>query len=143
MAEVKLKVENMKIREIIDDFLKGRLVIPEFQRNYVWKKNRAPKLLDSLYRKYPVSTLLIWRSDDEVHSRTKDGIRRNVGWLIDGQQRVTTLSRIIDDSGDIDVVFHAIDGKFQLPNAATRKDENWFHISEIFNQESYRRIVGM
>lgn len=144
MAELQLKVETLRVKEIIDDFRAGRLVIPEFQRAYVWKKNRAPKLLDSLYRKYPVSTLLVWHSDEEVRSRSpaKSVIPQNqrVGWLIDGQQRVTTLLRIIDGSEDIDVVFHPKEEEFQLASAATRNDPDWIHVSEIFDKSSYKRL---
>ena len=41
MAELQLIVDRMKIKTIIEDFREGRLVIPEFQRAYVWKKKIA------------------------------------------------------------------------------------------------------
>jgi uncharacterized protein with ParB-like and HNH nuclease domain len=44
-----LKIEPTKIRELVEDYRSGRLVIPEFQRDYVLNKKKAPLLLDSLY----------------------------------------------------------------------------------------------
>ena len=48
MAEPHLEHQNIKIRQLIEDYRMGRIVIPEFQRDYVWKKNKAPLLVDSL-----------------------------------------------------------------------------------------------
>ena len=48
MSEPRLKHETVKVRDLIQDHHNGRLVIPEFQRAYVWRKGKAPKLMDSL-----------------------------------------------------------------------------------------------
>jgi uncharacterized protein with ParB-like and HNH nuclease domain len=62
MSEPRLEHQNVKVKQLIDDYRSGRIVIPEFQREYVWKKSRAPLLIDSLYRGFPVSSLLLWQS---------------------------------------------------------------------------------
>jgi hypothetical protein len=46
-----LETKTVKVREIISHFRSGKLVVPEFQREFVWKANKAPPLLDSLYRR--------------------------------------------------------------------------------------------
>src|SRR5437879_5558249 len=99
MAEPRLEPVEMEVKELIDDYRTGRIVIPEFQRDYVWKRSRAPKLIDSLYRGFPISSLLLWNSTEETRSRRKDprparGTMLN--WLIDGQQRVITLARTLN-----------------------------------------------
>ena len=63
-----------------------------------------------------------------------------MSWLIDGQQRVITLSRCMSGDEGIDVVFHPEDEEFQTANAATERDPNWFHLSHIWDDEMYRRI---
>ena len=63
-----------------------------------------------------------------------------MSWLIDGQQRVITLSRSLSGDEGIDVVFSPDEDKFRLANAATRRDSNWFRVSELFDDESYRQI---
>jgi hypothetical protein len=101
MPAPSLKNERVKVGRLVSDYRAGRLVIPEFQRDCVWRKNRAPKLIDSLYRSFPISTLLFWQSSDYAKARRsspKPAAGRTMSWLIDGQQRVMTLSRVM--SGD-------------------------------------------
>jgi hypothetical protein len=96
-----LKNETIKVSRLVAEYRAGRIVIPEFQRDYVWPKSKAPKLIDSLYRNFPVSTLLFWQSSDSPRARRsspKPRGGRTMNWLIDGQQRVMTLARVM--SGD-------------------------------------------
>ncbi len=51
----------MKVREALDSIRKKDLVLPEFQREYVWTKDQAKQLMVSLRRGYPVGGLLIWK----------------------------------------------------------------------------------
>jgi Protein of unknown function DUF262/CAP12/Pycsar effector protein, TIR domain len=101
MPESRLEIQSLKVRDVVEDYRSGRLVVPEFQREYVWKPSRAPRLIDSIYRGFPISVLLLWTSDVETRSRRKEPRPSRsalISWLIDGQQRVITLSRIF--SGD-------------------------------------------
>ncbi len=63
MSEPRLEHQTVKVKQLIDDYRSGCIVIPEFQRDYVWKKSKAPLLIDSLYCGFPVSSLLLWQSD--------------------------------------------------------------------------------
>ena len=38
MPEPRLEHQNIKIKQLIDDYRMGRIVIPEFQREYVLEK---------------------------------------------------------------------------------------------------------
>ncbi len=57
----------------------GVLVIPGFQRNYVWDLKRASKLIESLIRGLPVPQLFLYEA------------RRNQYLVIDGQQRMMSI----------------------------------------------------
>jgi Protein of unknown function DUF262 len=143
MPEPRLEHQNVKVRQLIDDYRSGRMVIPEFQRDYVWKKSKAPKLIDSLYRGFPISSLLLWQSAEQTRSRRQDPrpTRASVmSWLIDGQQRVITLARTMSGDQDIDVVFNAEVDEFRLANAATRNDPDWVRIADIWDDELYRHL---
>lgn len=143
MSEPTLKPETIKVQFLVDSYRSGQIVIPEFQREYVWKKNRAPLLIDSLYRGFPVSSLLVWQSEELIRPRRTEprvSSSRKVDWLIDGQQRVITLSRAFYGDENIDVVFNPDSIEFQLANAATEKDRNWFHVSELLDDSQYRQI---
>src|SRR5438876_6840258 len=103
MSEPRLEHQNIKIKDLIEQYRSGRIVIPEFQRDYVWKKSKAPLLIDSLYRGFPVSSMILWQSDEETRSRRTEPRPKRaslMSWLIDGQQRVIMLVRTM--SGDED-----------------------------------------
>jgi uncharacterized protein with ParB-like and HNH nuclease domain len=45
MAQPRLEHQNVKVKQLIDDYRSGRIVIPEFQREYVWKKRALSRNL--------------------------------------------------------------------------------------------------
>ncbi len=52
----------MQISEIILNIKNNDIVVPEFQREYVWKRDKAKELLISLIKDYPVGGLLLWKT---------------------------------------------------------------------------------
>lgn len=142
-TEPQLEHQTFKIKQLVEEFRAGRIVIPEFQREYVWRPSKAPRLIDSLYRGFPVSSLLLWQSSDDARARRRDPrpVRSaTMNWLIDGQQRVITLSRAINGDDGIDVVFHPEQEEFRLANAATRRDSKWVRVAELWDDDMYRRL---
>jgi hypothetical protein len=138
-----LKNETVKVGQLIADYRAGRIVIPEFQREYVWNKSKAPKLIDSLYRGFPISSLLLWQSAEHATARRNNPRptrAATMSWLIDGQQRVITLSRTLSGDEGIEVVYHPENDEFRLANAATRKDRNWFRVADLWDDALYRQL---
>ena len=142
-----LKHETVKVRDIVKDFRCGRWVVPEFQRDDVWgrSKSKASKLIESLYRRYPISSMLIWQTQDHVrarHHEPRQASNTPVSWIIDGQQRVRTLNKAwLGDEG-IDVAFNVETEDFSQSNAATTKDRRWVRVAEMWEDDqffSYRR----
>src|SRR5262249_16789180 len=88
------------VEELVGMIERGELRLPEMQRQYVWRKTRVRDLLDSLYRGYPSGAILIWETDDTVPFQefavTQQGNPyKGVRLLLDGQQRLTSLSALI------------------------------------------------
>jgi uncharacterized protein with ParB-like and HNH nuclease domain len=54
--------QTMKISELLDSIRKYDLVLPEFQREYVWTREQAKQLMVSLVKSYPVGGLLVWKN---------------------------------------------------------------------------------
>ena len=50
------------IVELIRMLAEKKLLIPPFQREFVWEPEDVLKLWDSLYRFYPIGSLLSWES---------------------------------------------------------------------------------
>lgn len=135
----------IKVGQLIDDYRAGRIMIPEFQREYVWSPVKAVKLIDSLYKGFPISSLLLWQGEGAQETRARRRAAHSmrsgpVAWLIDGQQRVITLSRILSGDEDIDIVFHPEEEKFSRFSAAMLKDPNWQHVSRLWDDKQYRDI---
>lgn len=84
----------MKISTILDKIDEKQLFVPAFQREYVWKRDDAKMLIDSLIKEYPTGTMLTWETakPPELKGPYKYNEKQGaVRLLLDGQQRVTTL----------------------------------------------------
>ena len=93
---------DMEISELVAKIERGDIRLPEMQRQYVWRSTRVRDLLDSLYRGYPSGTILTWETDESVATRDFSVEQSNAHLdrfelLLDGQQRLTSLSAIIND----------------------------------------------
>lgn len=89
-----MKDQRLQIADIvrhIDDATLGILNVPEFQRKYVWRPSKVADLVDSLWRGYPIGTLLLWESSYESPQTALGGPGAKL-WIVDGQQRVTSLA---------------------------------------------------
>lgn len=92
----------MKISTILEKIDENQLFVPAFQREYVWKRDDAKQLIDSLIKEYPTGTMLTWETakPPELKGPHKYNEKQGaVKLLLDGQQRVTTLYMLIN--GDI------------------------------------------
>lgn len=90
-----------RLETILAEVKSGDLVIPEFQRPFVWDDDRRLNLLDSIVAGMPIGSLLVWRTnrrDLRTYERL-GGVRLNgpregdekLNYLIDGHQRISTL----------------------------------------------------
>ena len=92
---------NRKIQALVDMFLTQELLLPEMQRKYVWRATQARDLIDSIYRDYPSGSILIWETENLPEVKTNSFEKTNQLpiskrlLLLDGQQRVTSLTSIL------------------------------------------------
>lgn len=95
MAKAEASVE-----ELVGMIERGELRLPEMQRRYVWRSTRVRDLLDSLYRGYPSGAILLWETDEavplqEMAVSQQVNPYQSTRLLLDGQQRLTSLSAVI------------------------------------------------
>ena len=95
MAKAEASVE-----ELVGMIERGELRLPEMQRRYVWRSTRVRDLLDSLYRGYPSGAILLWETDEDVPLQEMSVTQQTNPYqstrlLLDGQQRLTSLSAVI------------------------------------------------
>jgi len=86
-----------RLSTLLDEIDSGVVLLPEFQRGYVWNRDQVRGLMRSPYRAHPVGGLLVWETSSE-EDITVRGAAAGSGTrqlLLDGQQRVTSLYGVI------------------------------------------------
>jgi hypothetical protein len=93
-----------KLIDLIHQFDTGDIALPNMQRDYVWRPPKVERLLDSLYRGWPVGSFYLWRPSKKQPKKDQHSAKSFSGepvrYLLDGQQRLASLSRAIKDTGD-------------------------------------------
>ena len=138
---------QMEVSTILDHIDSGHMALPTFQRGYVWKRNHVRELMDSLYRRHPVGSLLVWvtPSDNVSHRGSQDLTAGVVQLLLDGQQRMTSLYGIIRGTppsffdGDANAFtglhFHLQNEEFRFHQPAVMNDDPlWIDVSALMQR---------
>lgn len=92
MSEEKAKILK------IDDVFKLKLSIPDYQRPYKWTVKNVHQLIDDLLthfrdnKVYRIGTIVLYKNDEKSE-------------IVDGQQRLTTLSLLLHKLGRNDILF--------------------------------------
>ena len=135
----------------------GDIGLPEIQRPFVWSNAKVRDLFDSMYRGFPVGYLLFWENASPNGSKrigVGEKVHTNPSRLIvDGQQRLTSLfavfrgQSVLDEdfkNRQIEIAFRSRDGKFEVADAAIRKDPEWIaNISSLWcSGKSSRKLVN-
>ena len=90
----------MKIEELISSIKREEIVMPEFQREFVWNRSRIKELVQSLLNSYPVGGILLWKTDNPPNLKGQSFVEghennRTYQVLLDGQQRSTALYMLL------------------------------------------------
>lgn len=88
-----------RIVQLAQRVLSGDILLPRFQRSFVWNRKQMLDLLDSVARNYPIGSMLLWQSRQELaNERNIAGLDvaqskpdYPVNYLLDGQQRLSTI----------------------------------------------------
>ncbi|MBE8469527.1 GmrSD restriction endonuclease domain-containing protein [Streptomyces justiciae] len=133
---------NRDVRTLITQIAAGEIMLPEIQRGYVWKASQVARLIESLYRGYPAGSLLFWKTGQPTETRgAAIGARQALPsvmplYLLDGQQRLTSLFRVLTDHPDAQVVFNIETEAFQNQSAATRRNKKWIKVYDVVGPDS-------
>ena len=106
----KITPSNPRIASLLADVERGNIKIPVFQRDFVWSDEQIMSLIDSIYRGYPVGSILLWSTREPLtHERNVGGFRLPetpeeypVNYVLDGQQRLTTLYGVFNSDAETD-----------------------------------------
>jgi Protein of unknown function DUF262 len=134
-----------KLAAILDQIDSGSVLLPEFQRGYVWNREQVRGLMRSLYLGYPVGGLLTWETRAEgslVRGEATATPALRV-LILDGQQRITSLYGITrgrppaffqgDEKAFSGLRFHVEDESFEFyAPAKMRDDPRWIDVTSLY-----------
>ncbi|WP_370500599.1 DUF262 domain-containing protein [Mycolicibacterium sp. jd] len=121
------------LNHLVLDIGAGRIALPDIQRPFVWSSAKARDLFDSMYRGYPIGTIMLWETGVETGTRKiGDSEDRSPQYLIvDGQQRLTSLYAVLTgqrvltktfEKKHIRIGYRPSDETFEVTDAAIEKD---------------------
>jgi len=147
----------MKISTILEKIDENQLFVPAFQREYVWKRDDAKELIDSLIKEYPTGTMLTWETANPPELKGPHKYNEKQGavkLLLDGQQRVTTLymlirgsippyytpPEIMQDTRDLYIQLETLELSYYMK---TKMENNplWQNITHVFQRKIRARDV--
>ncbi len=87
-----------KISDLIKEIRHGDLILPEFQRGYVWNRQQVRAYMNSLYRGYPTGSFLIWKTPTppKVRGEVSTEDTKSYRLILDGQQRLTSIFALME-----------------------------------------------
>lgn len=135
----------------------GEMALPEFQRGYVWTREQVRSLMQSLYRRYPIGSLLVWATKSE-QAPTRGEVSTTSGMvrlLLDGQQRMTSLYGIIKGApppffeGDAraftGLYFNVGEEVFEFYGTKMKDNPLWVGVNELMREgigPAFARLQG-
>jgi hypothetical protein len=149
---LKFKTEDIAISKIIENYRSGLWSIPESLSAYEWKKrkSKAVTFIANLYLGFPVSGMMIWESPETVCSRRQFEEPKQTAWMLEGQQKIMTLCKVIDGESDLKILFNpritdankGSEGQFRVESAITRKSEGWVDVGKVLgSKEDFYNVL--
>lgn len=92
------------LADILKDIKSGKVQLPDFQRGWVWDDDHIRDLLVSIARSFPVGAVMLLETGGDVRFQTRpvEGLENVLDksvapekLILDGQQRLTTLTQAI------------------------------------------------
>jgi hypothetical protein len=142
-----------KIEDLIAEIEKEQLILPEFQRGYVWRRPAVRSFLTSLYRGYPTGSFLIWKTPEPGKVRGPDQLDPESKFfelILDGQQRLTSIFTVMTGKpppfyeGEklyFDLYFNVLDESFGYWKKITMQGKpEWLPVTTFF-QEGFANFL--
>lgn len=138
---------------LIEEIKHDNIALPEIQRPFVWSPAKVRDLFDSMYRGYPVGTLMLWETGVAVGTKkVGGGDTGKVAKLlvVDGQQRLTALFAVLTgnavvtsrfENKKIRIAFHPGNETFEVTDAAIEKSPEYISDITILWANRYKSTV--
>jgi len=94
------------LEDLVERAWAGQIRVPHSQRDFRWSSRDVRRLFESIVRGFPIGSLLIWVRKSpaqrirlgslEIDAPASDSAL----WVVDGQQRITSLANALDSAGN-------------------------------------------
>jgi len=138
-----MSIIQTKLSIILNSLNSQTLLLPEIQRDFVWTQPRIIALLDSLFRRFPIGAILVWKTTQKIytkkaHINSKADQMQNMGeliygYLLDGQQRLTALLKVLNQ--EVEIRFSLVNGNFEIENRKNRNDHLYVLLADILTDK--------
>jgi hypothetical protein len=128
-------VNNWNLKDIFNELERGNIKIPRFQRGYVWERSKIAKLLNSIYKQYPIGSFFVWMASLDYKNFCREITELNLpiqpesnkySFILDGQQRITSLyvalkGKTLNGTDFSAICFNLEKKEFQIPRLKNEK----------------------
>ena len=97
-----------QLKELLDAVEDGRIQLPEFQREWVWDDEHVKSLLASICQSFPIGAIMMLEAGGDIRFKSRlvesvpsNSISSPSDFLLDGQQRLTSLYQALRHSGPV------------------------------------------
>lgn len=124
------------LKTLLENVETGKIQLPDFQRGWIWDDDRIRGLLASVSRGFPVGAIMTLEAGGDIKFRPRliEGVAEKTGafpdsFLLDGQQRLTSLYQALLHSGPVDT-----------NDSKRQKSKRWYYINmlEAMNPDTDR-----
>ncbi|MCY3906979.1 MAG: DUF262 domain-containing protein [Anaerolineaceae bacterium] len=138
----------MKLKNILEQIDQGVLALPQFQRGFVWKRWQVRNLMESLYREYPIGSMLVWQTKTKkIEVKGQQDLPLGIHeLLLDGQQRLTSLYGIVrgkkpdfsnaEPSAFLNLYFNVETEEFEFYGPTKMKhNPRWVSVTDVMQKD--------
>jgi len=146
---------SVSFSALMQNIQNGLIKLPQFQRDFVWTREKSAKLLDSIVKGYPVGTFILWKTKEQLRSIRNLGDAKLpdtpkgdfIQYVLDGQQRLTSLFASInglkierngrvDDFSELYIDLLAKEGAdIVITDTNGKKPDTIIRITDLLNKE--------
>ena len=142
--------QTITVSDLVSYGTTGRLRIPSFQRQFRWDARDIERLFDSIWRGYPIGSLLLWEKPapaarleigpvEVMAAAVEDGL-----WVVDGQQRLFSLVGVLASPGPtadkFDLYFDLNTETFRRPGRS-RVPRTWLPLRTVLGTEFFDWVL--
>jgi uncharacterized protein with ParB-like and HNH nuclease domain len=139
-----------RIQSIYNFIQSGKLVVPDFQRKFVWPKSSVRDLLQSIYKGYPIGNILVLEDEPGTYpalSRQEslfpivdqDKYREHtkIWYVLDGSQRLAAIyNTFFGNKADFEFWFDLETEEF-IPKGNIQNKQSYISLRSLFSSDLF------